>query len=127
MREIKSMTKDALISAYGGESMAHMRYLIFAEIAEREGFPNVARLFKAVAHAEFIHARNHFTKLGALKEDVKVVASAPFGPGNTSKNLELAINGEEFEVNEMYPTYIEIAKFQGEKAAELSFRWALEA
>ncbi len=123
----RPMTKDALKSAFGGESMAHMRYVIFADIAEKEGFPNVARLFRAIAYAEKIHARNHYEKLRMLKQGEKVVAEAPFGPGNTSKNLELAIMGEEFEIKEMYPAYIELAKFQGEKAAELSFRWALEA
>lgn len=121
------MTRDALMSGYGGESMAHMRYLIFADIAEKEGFKNVARLFRAIAFAEQVHARNHFQRLSALKEPAKVVAEAPFGPGDTKKNLELAIMGEEFEVNEMYPVYIEMARAQGDKAAEMSFRYALEA
>jgi rubrerythrin len=53
------MTQDALVSSYGGESMVHMRYLIFADIAEKEGFKNVARLFRAIAFAEQVHARNH--------------------------------------------------------------------
>ena len=57
------MTRDALMSSFGGESMAHMRYLIFAEVAEREGYPNVARLFRAVAFAEQVHARNHYRRL----------------------------------------------------------------
>jgi len=122
-----AMTEGALESSYGGESMAHMRYLIFADIAEKEGFKNVARLFRAIAFAEQVHARNHFQRLSKLKDGKKVVADAPFGPGNTSKNLELAIMGEEFEVNEMYPTYIEMAKFQKDKEAEISFRYALEA
>lgn len=127
MTEPRPMTKDALMSAFGGESMAHMRYLIFADIAEKEGFPNVARLFRAIAYAEQVHASNHYRRLKDLKEDAKVVAGATFGPGNTSKNLELAIMGEEFEVEEMYPIYIEIAKAQGDRAAEISFRYALEA
>lgn len=123
----RDMTIDALKSAFGGESMAHMRYLVFAEIAEREGFKNVARLFKAIAHAEFVHARNHSMELSDLHGGYSVSAGATFGPGNTSKNLELAIMGEEFEVAEMYPVYIEIAKFQGEEGARRSFYWALEA
>ncbi len=127
MKIPRPMTKDALMSAFGGESMAHMRYVIFAEIAEKEGFPNVARLFKAISYAERVHAENHYNRLGELDVDAKVVAGAPFGPGSTSKNLELAIRGEEFEVNEMYPAYIEVAKLQGERAAELSFKWAYEA
>ncbi|BES81088.1 rubrerythrin family protein [Pyrodictium abyssi] len=123
----RPMTLDALVSAFGGESMAHMRYLVFAEIAEREGFPNVARLFRAVAFAEQVHARNHFERLRGLDIEAKVVAGAPFGPGSTSENLEKAIRGEEFEVEEMYPAYIAVAEQQGEQQAALSFRWALEA
>ena len=123
----RPMTQEALTSAFGGESMAYMRYLLFAEIAEQEGYPNVARLFKAIAYAEQVHARNHYNRLKDLKQGMKVVAEAPFGPGNTSKNLELAIMGEEFEVTEMYPIYSEIARLQGEKQAEISFKWALEA
>lgn len=123
----RPMTQDALASAFGGESMAHMRYLLFAEIAEKEGYPNVARLFRAIAYAEQVHARNHYERLKDLKQELKVVAGGTFGPGSTSKNLELAIMGEEFEVNEMYPAYLEIARLQGEKQAEISFKWALEA
>ena len=127
MVNVRSMTKEALLSAFAGESMAHMRYLVFAEIAEKEGFPNVARLFKAIAYSEQVHARNHYDKLREYDEDAKITAGAPIGPGSTSKNLELAIRGEEFEVNEMYPVYIETAKFQNEKSAEISFTWALKA
>ena len=124
---VRPMTKDALASSFGGESMAHMRYLLFAEQAEKEGFKNVARLFQAIAYAEQVHANNHFNNLRELHADLKVVAGAPFGPGNTSKNLELAIMGEEFEVEEMYPAYIAIAEHQGEADAVKSFRYAYEA
>ncbi len=127
MKEPRPITRDNLQSAFGGESMAHMRYMIFAEIAEKEGYKNVARLFRAIAFAEKVHASNHFKNLSALKSGYKVVAEAPFGPGDTSKNLELAIMGEEYEINEMYPAYIRVAEEQGEKQAALSFRWALEA
>ncbi len=127
MKAPRDMTKSALLSAFAGESMAHMRYIVFADIAEREGFPNVARLFRAIAYAERVHAGNHYSKLGALDEDATITSGAPVGPGSTSKNLELAIRGEEFEVNEMYPVYIEIAKFQGENEAVVTFKWALEA
>jgi rubrerythrin len=57
---VRDMTRQFLVNAFSGESMAHMRYLIFAEIAEKEGFTNVARLFRAIAHAELVHARNHY-------------------------------------------------------------------
>jgi len=104
-----------------------MRYLHFAEIADKEGFKNVARLFRAVAFSEQVHAINHLKKLEHLKDGFVTVAHAPFGPGNTSKNLELAIMGEEFETEEMYPAYLEIAKLQGERMAEMSFKWAFES
>jgi rubrerythrin len=124
---VKPMTKDALLSAFGGESMAHMRYLVFADIAEKEGFPNIARLFKAIAYSEQVHATNHYRALREYNEDAKVVAGAPIGPGNTLKNLDLAIRGEEFEITEMYPAYLELAKYQGEKEAERSFNFAYQA
>ncbi len=124
---VRAMTKEALLSAFGGESMAHLRYLVFAEVAEKEGYSNVARLFRAIAYSEFVHARNHYNNLKEYDEDVKVAAGLPIGPGNTSKNLELGIRGEEFEINEMYPIYLEVAKAQGEKGAERSFYFALEA
>lgn len=124
---LRDMTRDFLINAFSGESMAHMRYLIFAEIAEREGFANVARLFRAIAYAEFVHAKNHYDNLREYAGDFSASARTPAGPGNTSKNLELAARGEEYEVNEMYPVYLETARLQGEKSAERSFYYALEA
>ena len=127
MAKLRDMTKDALLSAFGGESMAHLRYLVFSETAEKEGFKNVARLFKAIAFAEFIHAKNHLNRLKDYNEAAKVVSGTPIGPGTSSKNLGLAIMGEEYEVTEMYPVLIEVARFQGEKTVETSFKWALEA
>jgi len=124
---VKDMTKEALLSAFSGESMAHMRYLFFAEVAEKEGYRNVARLFRAIAYAEQVHASNHYRALREYNEDAKGSGGVPIGPGSTSKNLELAIRGEEFEVKEMYPVYIEIAKFQGEREAEVSFTYAYRA
>lgn len=124
---VRPMTKEALESAFGGESMAHMRYLYFAEVAEREGFKNVARLFRAIAYAEQVHASNHYRNLREYDDDAKVVAGTPIGPGNTVKNLKLAIRGEEFEVKEMYPIYLKTAEEQGERGAMTSFHYALEA
>ncbi len=124
---MREMTAANLRSAYGGESMAHMRYLIWGRKAERDGFPSVARLFEAVAHAEQIHATNHFVRLHKEAGDHLVAAMAAFGHGSTSDNLVGAIGGETFEVREMYPAYLEIAKLQQEKAAELSFTYAWEA
>lgn len=118
------MTEQNLINAFGGESQANMRYRHFALQADKEGFPNVARLFGAISYAEFVHAGDHYRELKHLEDGRVANSMAAFGPGDTSKNLKLAIMGEEFEINEMYPAYIEVAKFQGEKGAQRSFEWS---
>ena len=121
------MTADFLRSAYGGESMAHMRYLIWGDHAEKNGFPNLGRLYKAIAHAEYVHAGNHFK---ALKDDTggfKVDAGGEFGLQKVADNLVWAIAGEQGEVDQMYPVYLNAAEFQGEKDAVRSFHYALEA
>lgn len=120
------MTAANLRSAFGGESQAHMRYGIWADVAEKEGFGNVAKLFRAVSFAETIHATSHFSVLKDIKGAFAVTSMAGFGIGRTKENLENAIEGETFEINEMYPTYKNTAEFQGEKNAERSFLWALE-
>lgn len=122
-----AMTADFLRSAYGGESMAHMRYLIWGESAKKAGFPNIGRLFEAIAYAEQVHATNHFNVLKDQVRDSSVTAGAVFGHTNIVENLQGAIDGELHEVNQMYPVYIEAAKFQDEKDAQRSFRYALEA
>jgi rubrerythrin len=122
-----AMTSDFLHSAYGGESMAHMRYLHWGQVAEKEGFPNIAKLFEAIAYAESIHAYNHFREIGGETTDSVVTAGAVFGNNKTVDNLQGAINGELHEVNQMYPVYLNTAKFQEEKGAERSFHFALEA
>lgn len=122
-----AMTADYLRHAYGGESMAHMRYLIWADIADKEKLPNIARLFRAIAYAEQVHADNHFHELREQKGDYTVPAGAVFGIGKTVENLQGAINGELHEIEQMYPVYLEVARFQNEKGAERSFHYALEA
>ena len=121
---MKKMTQQHLINAFGGESQAHMRYLHFANQAENEKFLNVSRLFRAVAHAEYIHAGDHYQELKHLEGGFVANSMAAFGPGDSKKNLRLAIAGETFEIEEMYPTYIEVAKFQGEDGALRSFTWS---
>lgn len=121
------MTADFLRSAYGGESMAHMRYLIWADMADKEGFPNIGRLFRAVAYAEYAHADNHFRELGSEKVDMSVTGGAVFGAGNTVQNLQGGIDGELHEIEQMYPVFLQTARFQGEKGAERAFHYALEA
>lgn len=122
-----AMTADFLRSAYGGESMAHMRYIAWGQLAEKEGFPNIGKLFKAISYAEQVHANNHFRELGSQSGDHTVTAGAVFGIAALPDNLQGAINGELHEVEQMYPVYLETAKFQGEKGAERSFHFALEA
>ncbi|MDU2065845.1 MAG: rubrerythrin family protein [Sporomusaceae bacterium] len=122
-----AMTADFLHSAYGGESMAHMRYLIWGEIAKKEKLPHIARLFEGIAYAEQVHASNHFHEMGNLTGDAAVTAGAAFGVGKTSENLKGAIAGELHEVEQMYPVYLEAAHFQSESGAEKSFHYALEA
>jgi rubrerythrin len=107
------MTQANLEAAFAGESQAHVKYHIFADRAEREGFPTVARLFRAIAYAEQVHATSHFKTLGNL--------------GKTEDNLAAAIGGETYEVNEMYPAFIAVAEVQEEKSAIRSNNWALEA
>jgi rubrerythrin len=107
------MTKEFLETAFAGESMAHMRYLIFAEKAEKDGQSNLARLFRAIAYAEQVHATNHYRELGNIRD--------------AAGNLQTCIDGEHHEVNEMYPVYHNAAEFQGEAGAVRSTHYALEA
>jgi len=110
---MRKMTEENLKNAFAGESQAHMRYLIFADKAEKEGLSNVARLFRAIAYAERVHATNHYSALGMIR-----------GP---SENLQVAIDGENYEVNEMYPAFNAVAKLQEERNAQRSTDWALQA
>ncbi|MHB0858494.1 MAG: rubrerythrin family protein [Anaerolineae bacterium] len=121
------MTISNLQSAFAGESQAHMRYLVYAAKADKDGFPSVSRLFTAVAYAEQIHATSHFMQMRDLVGGAQTVAGAGFGFGPTAQNLAVAIEGEDFEVAEMYPVYIAAAEFQGEKGALRSFDWAWQA
>jgi len=108
------MTKSEafLEEAFAGESQANRKYLAFATKADQQGYPQVARLFRAAAEAETIHAHNH---LKALK-----------GIGNTEENLQEAISGETHEFKDMYPEMIEAAKAEGNKQAERTFTLANE-
>jgi rubrerythrin len=111
--DMKAMTQGNMEAAFAGESQAHMKYLNFAEIAEKEGFPEVARLFRATSYAEQVHASTHLRELG--------------GFGDTAANLGKAIGGEHYENTEMYPAFSAVAEAQGEKGALRSIKYALEA
>ena len=110
---MKEMTKENLKAALAGESQANIKYLAFSAQAAKTGKPNIARLFEAIAYAEQVHATNHFRELGGI--------------GDTVSNLQAAIDGENFEVDEMYAAYLEIAELQNEKGAKRSMRYAAEA
>jgi rubrerythrin len=105
-----SKTENYLKEAFAGESQANRKYLAFALKADQEGFPQAARLFRAAAEAETVHAHNH---LRALK-----------GIRSTKENLQEAIAGETHEFQKMYPEMIEAAKAEGQKAAERTFTFA---
>jgi rubrerythrin len=111
--DLGAMTEESLKAAFAGESQAAEKYLVFAEQAEDEGFPNVGRLFRAISFAETRHARNH---LRVMK-----------GIGATADNLAVAFNGEDFEVDEMYPAYHAVAKEQGNNQAVRSINYALRS
>ena len=110
---MRKMTQANLEAAFAGESQAHMKYAIFADKAEEEGYPEVARLFRAISFAERVHATNHLRELGGI--------------GDTVANLQVAIEGENYENTEMYPAFNAVAKLQDEKGAMLSIHYALEA
>jgi rubrerythrin len=102
-----SKTNENLNNAFAGESQANRRYLGFARKAEEEGFTQIAKLFRAAAEAETIHALNHLRIVGAIK--------------STIENLDAAVSGETFEFKRMYPEYSDIAKQEGNKQAAWSF------
>ncbi|MFN3346504.1 MAG: rubrerythrin family protein [Candidatus Bipolaricaulaceae bacterium] len=110
---MRKMTEENLKAAFAGQSQAHMRYLIFAEAAEKEGKPNLARLFRAIAYAEQVHATNHYRELGMIRD--------------SPANLDVAIAGETYEVEEMYPAFIAVAELQKEGGAKRAFHFAIEA
>lgn len=107
-----SKTEEALKEAFAGESQANRKYLAFAAKADQEGYPQAARLFRAAADAETIHAHNHLRALKAIR--------------STRENIEEAVAGESHEFKSMYPAMIAAAQTEGNKEAERSFHFANE-
>lgn len=107
-----SKAQEGLKTAFAGESQANRKYLAFAKVAEAEGKTNLAKLFRAVAEGETIHALKHLNTLGEVK--------------NSTENVRAAISGETYEIETMYPEFIQAAQEEGEKAAEISFIGANE-
>ncbi len=108
-----SKSYDDLMAAFAGESQANRKYLAYAKKADEEGYAQVARLFRAVAHAETIHALNHFRRAGEVR--------------TTEENIKAAMAGEHYENTEMYPTFMKDAEAEGDTQAFKSFYWANEA
>jgi rubrerythrin len=104
---VMTKTDENLKGAFAGESQANRRYLAFARKAEEEGFTQVAKLFRAAAESETVHALNHLRITGQIK--------------STLENLNTAVSGETFEFKEMYPGYIDTAKQEDNKQAAWSF------
>lgn len=107
-----SKTEANLKEAFAGESQANRKYLAFAKQADKEGHPQVAKLFRAAAEAETVHAHAHLRVLGGIR--------------TTAENLKEAVEGETHEFKSMYPDMIETAKAEGNKAAQRSFEFANE-
>lgn len=109
---MSTKTEKNLSEAFAGESQANRKYLAFAKKAEEEGFKQIAKLFRAAAEAETVHALNHLRELGGIK--------------STKENLEAAIGGESYEFQKMYPQMIEDAKAEKNDSALRSFNYANE-
>ena len=107
-----SNTQQNLESAFAGESQANRKYLFFADKAEGEGHPQIAKLFRAAAEAETVHARSHLAVMGGIS--------------STRDNLKVAVDGENYEFTKMYPEFIEQAKAENNQRAEISFKNANE-
>ena len=105
-------SEQDLKDAFAGESQSNRKYLAFAKKADQEGFKQVAKLFRAAAEAETVHAHNHLRALAGIK--------------GTKENLDEALNGEVYEFQKMYPVMIEDAKKEGNKQAEQTFTFANE-
>lgn len=104
-------TADNLKEAFAGESQANRKYLAFAKKADAEGLNQVAKLFRAAAEAETVHAHAHFRVMGGVK--------------GTAENLQAAVEGEGFEFQEMYPKFLAEAEAEENKPAVMSFKAAL--
>jgi rubrerythrin len=104
-------TQENLQEAFAGESQANRKYLAFAAKADKDGYPQVAKLFRAAAEAETVHAHAHLRVLGGIKD--------------TADNLQEAIEGEGHEFETMYPGFLKEAQDEGNKPAEISIRNAM--
>lgn len=109
----ENKTLKNLMAAFAGESEANRKYTAYAKQAEKEGKVNAAKLFRAAADAETIHALKHFEVAGKV--------------GSTAENLKDGVKGETYEYKEMYPDFVKEAEAEGNKAALMSFTFAMKA
>lgn len=109
----KNKTQENLMAAFAGESQANRKYLAFAAKAEKDGRKNAAKLFKATADAETLHALKEFELAGKI--------------GTTEDNINTGIEGETYEYKEMYPDFLKQAEADGNKAAVMAFTFAMKA
>ncbi len=107
-----SATQKNLMDAFAGESQANRKYLAFAKKADQDGFPRIAKLFRAAAAAETVHAHSHLRVAGGIR--------------NTAENLKEAIAGETHEFKSMYPDMIKAAEKEGNAQAVRTFTYANE-
>jgi rubrerythrin len=107
----KVSTSENLKEAFAGESQANRMYLAFAKQAQKDGYPQIEKLFRAAAEAETVHAHAHLRVMGGIKK--------------TEENLQAAIKGEGYEFQKMYPKFLAEAKTDENKAAIISFKHAL--
>lgn len=105
-------SKEDLAAAFAGESQANRKYLAFAKVADKEGLPQIAKVFRSAAAAETIHAHNHLREMGGIK--------------STKENLKEAIEGEHYEFTKMYPNFLKDSKSDGNSGAQRSFHLANE-
>ena len=121
-----AVTVQNLLAAFEGESNAHAKYTAFADKADSEGLQGAASLFRAAARAEQIHAANHARVIGILGGRAEAEIQ-PIEVKSTLENLKAALNGEQYEIDTMYPGFLEEATERKNTAAIRTFHGALEA
>ncbi len=119
----QKLTIQHMKDAFKGETTAHAKYAAFSEKAAKEGYPEIAMLFKAASGAELIHANNHKVVIQRMGEEIPTVAPE-FTVGTTMENLKNAIEGESYEFNTMYPNFIKDANLAGNYMAQISLTYA---
>ncbi|MDO8715532.1 MAG: rubrerythrin family protein [Dehalococcoidales bacterium] len=119
-------TDGNLKTAFAGESQAKRRYLLFAEKADKEGYSQIARLFRAASAAENVHARRHFEAMGTAGSTMDSMTAAVTSntvdeAGSTKDNLTVAVTGEHYEFTKMYPSFTKEAEKEDNLRAQISF------